>query len=158
CVGLEEIVAVAGAVAQAPTLGADDAGSHGTGQAERRPDRQHAVALVHLAAIAQFQVRELGLGFDANGCEVGASVTVDIGALQLTAVLQRARDLVCAVDDVVVRQDHALWIDDEAGAEALRRHELTLLERVALELFHEAAKLFGYALFVELRPAARLIG
>src|SRR5262249_16997554 len=88
-VRLQKIVLVAGAVAQATALGADDAGRHRASQAEGSANCQHAVALFHLAAVAELQVRERSLRLDADNRQIGAWVAANVLAGEIAAVLQR---------------------------------------------------------------------
>src|SRR5262249_53163658 len=113
-VGLDEVLVHVHV--QATALGADDAVGHGAGPAERGADGQDAVADLHGPAVAQFEGGQVALGVDADDGQVGLGVDLDLLGREPAAVGQHDLDLVGAVDDVVVGQDDALGVDDEAGA------------------------------------------
>src|SRR5690349_6154382 len=63
---------------QIAALGADDARGYGAGQAERSADGQYAIANLHLGAVAELQVRQRLLGFDADDGQVGLGIALDV--------------------------------------------------------------------------------
>ena len=114
-VGLDEVVV--GALADVAAAGGDDTGGDGAAEAEGIADREHPVADALDVAIAELDGGQRVIGGDLEEGEVDAVILADQGGLQGGVVGQGDADLVGAVDYVVVGDDVAGRIDDEARAE-----------------------------------------
>src|SRR5262249_34734583 len=152
-IGLEKVLVHVHA--QAAALAADNAVRHRADQSERRADREHAIADLHLFAVAQLQVRQVVLCLDADDGKVAFRVGLDVLGREFATVLQLDGHLVGSLDNVVVGKDDALGVNEETGAEAETARAVTgvLLRLVVLE---EAAKLLGDA-GVDLSPFAAAV-
>ena len=122
----------------------DDAVGHGLADAERIADRQHHVADLQIVGIAEVDHREalLAVVLDAQHREIGARVLEHDIDRELALVGERDLHLVGAVDDVIVGDDQAGRIDDDAGAERLlgllaRPAELRPEEAAEERVFHQ---------------------
>ena len=102
-------------------LGADDSRGHGAFQAERIAQGQHPIADFGVIAVAQLGGREVIGALDPQHGQVGLGIGVDLGGLELAAVVQADRDLAAVADDVGVGEDHSRGIDDQPGAQAALR-------------------------------------
>ena len=101
--------------------GADDAGGHRLRQAERAADRRDALTDLHRARGAERQRMQLRrVDVDLDHRDVGRVVGTDERRLRRLAGLEADLDRGRPVDDVGVRDDVALRVDDEAGAFGLR--------------------------------------
>ena len=116
-VGLD--VVVIGAGVDVAVARRDDAGRHRAAEAERIADRHHPVADAHLVGIAELHRHQRLRRLELQHREVGLLVDADQLGLDLGAVVEDDLDLVGIRDDVVVGDDDARGIDDEAGAERL---------------------------------------
>ncbi len=127
-VGLQEILVHVHVQPGAP-LGADDAVRDRTGQSEGRADRQHAIADLHRVGVAEFQRLKAGvLDIEHNDGDIGAAIAADVLRRELAAVQQIDHGSLRPFDDVIIGDDDAGRIGDEAGAEPeaigiVRRHE-----------------------------------
>ena len=111
-----------------PAEGRDDAHGDGVAQVERVADRHHPVAGLHLVGIAELgflQRRGRHLG-QLNERAVGQRVAADdLGRVEMLVRIRHVGaeeadlDLVGVLDDVIVGEDEARLVDDEAGAGAL---------------------------------------
>ena len=135
-VGLQEVVVGPGI--DVALGGGDDADRDAAAEAERIADRHDPVAHAHLRGIAEgdglerllrlhFQQREVGLGIVAE----------NLGDLQLGAVGEVDDDLVGALDDVIVGDDEARRVDDEARAERAHFARQAVLLLVIEEIVEE---------------------
>ena len=118
-VGLDERRDAAGA-----DLGArqrrDDAVGHRLADAERITDRQHQVADLHVGGVVDRDGRQLlGPGVDLQHGEIGARIVEQHLGRPLAAVGRHHGDLLRALDDVMVGQDHAVRPHDRARAQRL---------------------------------------
>ncbi len=139
-VGLEEVeisawiqafYVVAGA-----TLGREDAGGHGVGEAERVADGHDPVAHVDRVGVAERDRGEARL-FDLEDGDVGVLVATDDGALELAAVEEADHHVGRIFDHVVVGEQVAVGIVDERGAEPLGDHAAAAALRRAFDAgFH----------------------
>ena len=120
-VGLQEIVVAARVerhVLLRAALGADDAGAHRVREAERIADRDDPVAHVDRVRVAEGQRAQV-LRVDAHDGDVRLRVGADDLAGELALVGELDLDRVGPLDDVVVREDDAALVDDEARAQPL---------------------------------------
>src|SRR5262249_21162608 len=99
----------------------DDAARDGVVEAERVADGDDRVADLHAGGVGQRERLDLrGRRVDVDDGDVGADVGTDDGRLVGGAVVELHRDGARAVDDVVVGDDVALVVVEEAGALRLR--------------------------------------
>ncbi len=123
-VGLDEVLdaalAPARQAAQRASLGADDAGGDGEGEAlaERIADGQDPFTDPRVFAVAERHRRERP-GIDLQHGHVGVGIGADDLGLELPPIEQPDDDLLGPFDDMVVGQDVAVRRDDEPGAAAL---------------------------------------
>ena len=89
--------------------------------AERIADRTHPLAHPQRRRIAERRHRQAGLAVDLDQRDVGVGIGADDAGAQAAAVRQLDGDALGALDDVVVRQDAAVGVDDEAAAGAAAR-------------------------------------
>ena len=127
-VGLDEALELLGEaggvtiVGEPAVLGGDDAGRDGLREAEGAADGEHPVAHLRAVGVAEFDGGEGGLGVDLDDGDIGFDVDAnDGGGVALhagEAVFGLAGeldvDLVGLVDDMVVGDDVAARVDDEA--------------------------------------------
>ena len=100
-----------------PVQGADDAARDGLLEPEGAADRDHAVADLHAARVAERErVKKRLRRVDLDHGEIGRRVGADDRRLVGVAVPEPDRHRLRAVDDVVVRDDVAVRVDDEARA------------------------------------------
>ena len=78
--------------------------------------------------IAERRHRQPGLAVDLDERDVGVGIGADHAGAQTAAVRQLDRDALGAIDDVVVRQDAAVGVDDEAAAGAAA-HRIAVVPR-----------------------------
>src|SRR3546814_1518342 len=94
------------------------------------------------------------LGLHLQQRQVGVLVAADDGGIQRSAVRQHDLHLVRVGDDVVVGDDVAARVDDEAGAEraatAGYRRRLAALTAPLEELLEELLELLGLTAFAAL--------
>ena len=95
----------------------DDAGGHRAAEAERIADRHHPVADLRGVAVAEGDIGQRLAGVDLEQREIGLGIAADDLGRVFAAVLEDDLDLAGVADDVVVGDDIARGIDDEAGAE-----------------------------------------
>jgi hypothetical protein len=138
-VGLDEVlvarVVVAELFAEHAVLRAHDAHRHRLPEAEGVADREHVVADAHVIRVAQRDGLEVARSLvEAHDRDVRGGVAAEDARAQLAVVRELDDDLVGAGHDVVVREDDAALVDDEARAERLlllaprlRRREPELL-------------------------------
>ena len=117
----------------------DDAAGDGLADAERIADRQHEIADLELIAVADLQHRQaLAMGVELEHGEIGALVGEQEVRLEFASIGEHHGDLLRIADDVVVGDDEAGGIEDDAGAQrlldALARHaERRLIAEEATE-------------------------
>ena len=100
---------------------AHDPGRDGAVEPERVADRDDRVAHGDLVGVAELKRGECARGgVHAQHCEVRGRVGADDLGLDRVTVREAHRDLVGTLDDVVVRDDVARLVDDEAGSEGRR--------------------------------------
>ena len=126
-VGLD--VVVVGALADVAVARRDDAGRDRAAEAERIADRDHPFAEPQLVGIAELHRDQRLRRLELQHREIGLLVDADQFGLDLGAVVHDDVDLVGIRDDVIVGDDDACGIDDEAGAEriGLARLQMRLL-------------------------------
>jgi len=95
----------------------DDAGSHGAAETERIADRDHPFAEPQFVGIAELDRLERLVGAHLQQRQIGFGVAADDLCFQRAAVVEDDIDLVRVGDHVVVGNDEAGRIDDEAGAQ-----------------------------------------
>ncbi len=124
-------------------LAADDAHRDGLTDAERVADGEDDVADLHLVRISErHRAQVCGLNLDHR--QVRGRVGADQLRVEHALVRQLDLDVFRAVDDVVVRQNVAITLDDHTGPEAtfavrlLRRHPELAAEQLA-QVRHLAA-------------------
>ena len=115
-VGLNEIFEIRDAE-PAASGGADDALRHRLTQSKRIADREHDVAGAHLVGSAHRHHRRVGHVHAQDG-QVRIGVGADDGRRRDATVGKLDADLVRPLDDVMVRDEVAVAVDDDAGAEA----------------------------------------
>ena len=118
-VGLD--VVVEARIEELPAEVADDADRHGVLVAERVADREDPLAHPQRRRIAERRDRQPGLAVDLDQRDVGVGIGADDARAESPAVRQLHRDPLGAIDDVVVGQDAAVGVDDEAAAGAAPR-------------------------------------
>ncbi len=114
-VGLDEALVGRHAQVLAPRRG-DDADGDRAIQPERVADRDRPLADAQLVRIAQLRHRELALGLDLQHRQVGLGVAPRDLRLELPLVRQPHLDLAGVLDQVVVGEDDAGLVDDDARA------------------------------------------
>ena len=95
----------------------NDAGSHRAAEAERVADRDHPFAEPQLVAVAELDRLKRLVGMDAQQGQIALGVLADQLGRKLGAVVEDDVDLVGIGDHVVVGDDDAGRVDDEAGSE-----------------------------------------
>jgi hypothetical protein len=111
-------------------LGGDDAGGDGLRQREGAADGLHPVAHLRRVGVAQLDGRQRRAGVDLDHRQIGGLVDAD-HARRTAQILgvgiggELDVDLVGLLDHVIVGDDVALGIDDEARAERLRTWPLS---------------------------------
>ena len=134
-VGLQKIVI--GARIDVALTRRQDARGDAAAEPERVADRQHPVADARRVAVAPIRRGQRLVGLDLEQGDVGLGVAADHRGLQIGVVVQDDGDLVGIGDDVVIGDDIARRIDDEAGAERgrlARRHlRMVALGQAVLE-------------------------
>ena len=100
------------------TDGGDDARGHRIGQAERIADGHHPVAHPKLAVVAEFDGGKRLVAFHLDERHIGGGVSADQLGIELAAIRQLHGNLGTVIDDVVVGDDVARLVDDEAGSDA----------------------------------------
>ncbi len=131
-VGLDETLKLLGkaglrvAVVNGTVLGRDDAGGDGLRETERAADGKHPVADFGGLGVAEFDGRQRGIGVVLDDGDVGLGIDADdsrgaaLEALSIVGIAGELDvDLVGLVDDVIVGDDVAARVNDEAGAESL---------------------------------------
>ena len=128
----------------AAVLRGDDARRHGVLEAVGVPDGDDPFPHLDGVGIPEFEDRKVLVGIDFNDRKVeGGVLAQDLRRIGL-AVGEGDRDLVHAVDDVVVRQNPSLLGDDEAGPASLHGDGTReVLERIAEELPKEGIVVEG---------------
>ena len=161
-VGLDEVDVRAGG--DVAGHGRDDAAGDGAAEAEGVADGDHVLADAHRVAVAEHQLGQAG-GVDLEQREVGLRVGADDLGVELAVVGEADLHLFGVVDHVVVGDDVAVVLQDEARAQrhavlaALRpllRHRHALGHAEAAEEFLEGRTLAeGRPLGPGLRPSRR---
>ena len=99
--------------------GADDAAGDRVLVAVGVADRDHRLARHQVGRGADVDHRQLASGVDLDDGQVGLGVERSSLATSVLLVGQRDLDLPDAVDDVMVGEDVAAFVDDHAGAHAV---------------------------------------
>lgn len=128
--------------------GADDAGGDGLADAEGVADGEDDVTDAAGFGVAEGDDRWF-IDTDLQDGEVGIRVGADEFGLGDATIGQGDLDFIGALDDVVIGQDIALWIDDDAGAEAGLHPFAGHTEAITEELFkyriiHQGVGAFYY--------------
>ena len=89
--------------------------------AERIADGADPLAHPQHRRVAERRDRQAGLAVDLDQRDVGVGIAADEAGPEASSIRQLDRDAIGAFDDVVVRQDAAVGVDDEAGAFAAPR-------------------------------------
>ena len=118
-VGLD--VVVEARVEELPADEADDADRDRVLVAERVADRAHPLAHPQRRRIADRRDRQARLAVDLDQRDVGVGIGADDARAQRPAVRQLDDDPLGALDDMVVGEDAAVGVDDEAAARAAPR-------------------------------------
>jgi hypothetical protein len=108
-------------VEQLPSEEADDPDGDGVFVAERVANRAHPLTHPQLRRLAERRDRQAALAVHLDQGDVGVRIGADDAGAQRAAVGQFDDDPFGAVDDVVVGQDAAVGVDDEAAAGAAPR-------------------------------------
>ena len=137
---LDEIVVPAGIDVPAP--GRDDAGRNRSTQSERVADGHHPIADPERITVAPRHGRKRLVRLDTQNREVGLGIRADQFRLVGVLVLQDDRDLVGTGNHVVVGDDDARLVDDEARAKrtGLARRQVAILAPTVLEVLEEVLK------------------
>ena len=114
-IDLQEIIELAG-MDVAPTR-RDDPGGDAAAEAERIADRDHPVADLSGAAVAESDIGQRLVRRDSQHREIGARVAADNLGRVLAVVLEDDLDLRRLADHVVVGDDDTGGVNDEARAE-----------------------------------------
>ena len=124
-VSLNEVLELSGDTGlDGAILGRDDAGGNGLREGEGAADGFNPVADLGLIGVAHFDGGQRRTGVDLDDGEVGGLIGADDAGgtaevLRIGIGGELDVDLVGLFDDVIVGDDVALGIDDEAGAEGL---------------------------------------
>src|SRR5205823_2737598 len=100
---------------------------------ERVADRDDPLADQHAVGVTQLHGRQVGRALDLDQRDVRLRVAADHLRLVLLAGGEPDEDLVGVLDDVVVRDDEALRVDDEPRAEAARLERAARVVEESLE-------------------------
>ncbi len=128
-VGLD--VAVVGAGVDVAVARRDDAGGDRAAEAERIADRDHPFAEAQFVGIAELDCDQRLWRLEFQHRKIGLLVDADQLGLDLGAVVHDDVDFVGVGNDVIVGDDDAGGIDDEAGAERIGLARLQLSALVA---------------------------
>ena len=101
----------------AAVAGRHDARGHRSAKPERIPNRHHQIADTRFVRICPFGDGQRLLRIHLQHREICLVVAADQSGRQRCAVAQDHRDLVRALNDVVVGDDVARRINDESGAQ-----------------------------------------
>ena len=80
-------------------------------------DGQYPIADLQLVAVAQGGGGQAMVGLDPQHGEVGLFIGLDVRGTKLLAVGEFHQDFIGPFDDMIVGEDDALGIDDDAGTE-----------------------------------------
>jgi hypothetical protein len=137
-------VVVEAAVEELASEEADHADRHCVLVAERVADRADPLTHAERRRIAERRNRQTGLAVDFDHRDVGVGVGADHPRTEAAAVGQLHGDPLGAVDDVIVRQDAAVGVDDEAAAGAAVRRVAIRPRRVEVERPVEQVRRIGW--------------
>src|SRR5581483_2725327 len=136
-VGLDEVVIRTRADVAA--LGADDTRRDGALEAEGVADRDDPFADLELVRIAELRHGKVGPDVDLDDRDLGLGVFADDLGFVLPPGLQLHHDLRAVVDHMIVGEDRAVVIDDEARAQALLAESTAAATAAARGITEEAA-------------------
>lgn len=119
-VGLDEVLVVGDAHVRAP-LGGNDAHRNGLTDAEGITDSEHDVAEPQARRVTELDgPQALDLPLKPQNRKIALRIHADHFGDVIVFIRRRDVDLVCLVNDVIVRQHNAVSADDDAGAQALK--------------------------------------
>ena len=118
-IGLQEIGPAAGG--QDAGLAADNARTDRQIEVEGMPDGQYPIADLQLVAVAQGGGGQAAVGLDPQHGKVGLLVGLDVGGTKLLAVGEFHQDFIGPFDNMIVGEDDALGVDNDAGTEPRSR-------------------------------------
>ena len=81
------------------------------------PDGQDPIADLQLVAVAQGGGGQAMVGLDPQHGQVGLLIGLDVRGTKLLAVGEFHEHFIGPFDDMIVREDDALGVDDHAGTE-----------------------------------------
>src|SRR5579872_927967 len=120
--------------AQIPLLRADDAGGNRRLQSERRPDRYGPIAHLHGVRVTDLGGNQRLVSLDLDHGEVRIGVGADqLGVIFGSRARQTHLNTISLLDHVIVRQDIAIRIDNDAGTEGLAAAACLAVRRSATE-------------------------
>ena len=117
----------------------NDTGGDGAAQAERVADRDHPVPNTLFATVAERDIRQRFIGVDLQQREIGFRVAPNDFRREALTIGQCYLNVMRVIDDVVIGDDVARRIDQEAGAQSMGRLHMRLslpVEEVAEHLPH----------------------
>ena len=118
------------------SLCADNTGRNGGLQAERRTNRNHPIAHLHAVGIADLNRSQRLLGVDFQYRQIRLFIESDYPARGIRFFAgQPDFDAVGLLDDVIVRDDVAILVDDEACSGALGAKGSLLTLALAKKVF-----------------------
>jgi hypothetical protein len=107
---------------EVPVHGRDDPGAHAVAEPHRVADGDDRLADHQVAAVAQGQGLERPVALDLQHRQVGLRVAADQVRVELPPVGQLHLDLAGTVDNVVIGDEVAVLVDEEAAAQRVGRH------------------------------------
>ena len=117
-VGLD--VVVIGAVVDVAVERAHDPRAHRHAEPERIADREHRIADLQIAAVGPGERVQLVRHVHLEDGEIDRTAFREQARPGPAAIAEMHGDLQRAIDHVLVRDDHARWVDDEARPEEVR--------------------------------------
>ena len=144
-VGLD--VPVERAVEQLPSDEADDADRHRVLVGQRIANGDDPFAHTQRIGIAKGGERERPRGINLDERDIGIGVRADARRVQVPSIRQPHHDAIGAVNDVMIREDQTIGVDDEAGTGAaawtLRIALAGTIEQLGAVGHRQAAKAAG---------------
>ncbi len=151
-VDLKETVVRAGV--DIAVAGRDDAGGHAAAETEGIADRHNPIADAHLVAVAEFHGFQRFFRLHPQNRNVDLRIFADDFGLQLLPVGKDHGHFVGIGNHVIIGDDNAGWIDDEAGPERIGLALVRTLRLIVFSLPVAAKELFEH--FVERRTRLEL--
>ncbi len=130
-----------GPIANITTDRRNDAGRHRIGKTERIADGDNPIAHAQLAIVAKFDCGKRLVAFHLDQRHIGCGIGANQLRIELTAIGQFHGDLRGMIDDMIVGDDVARLVDDEARADANGFLRCRVLAAIVAE---ELAERFGY--------------